>query len=415
MNIKEKSICVITGSDYCYGTVDAMSKEFARALQENGCNITTLSYEELLPFVNGYDEKFDYDVVIEVMGNFYEFQKEKLKNTLKFSVITDSMFCLTKFEYFKKLNNIFILNCDEKERDYINQTMPFTKAFHFPLGGKSGNIALEAISSNNDICLIKKEFDLTFIGSFMDYREHLERLKELPPELQELGLDYFDLMMENYNLDASNALRKLLNQVGLDITEDDFWKLGGTLSNVELAVASYYREKTIADLLKGGIQVDVFSADWNKSKLSEYHNLKIHDSISHDEMLDIIAKSKISLNVMKWHKGGMTERISNIMFNGAVCATDVSSYLIRNFSDMDDILMFDLKDTEHLLKNVYKILSDDSFRTRIVKNAFSKISENYSWNSCARRFIDIADEIIKEKTGDIWMKKKDPIPELQNR
>ncbi|MCR4745117.1 MAG: glycosyltransferase [Lachnospiraceae bacterium] len=415
MGIKEKRICVITGNDYCYGTVDAMSKEFAKGLKECGCNVNTLSYEELLSFANGNDENFNYDIVIEIMGNFFKFQKEKLKNVLKFSVITDSMFSLTNFEYFRNLQNIFILNCDEGETDYINNHLEIAHAFHFPFGGMYGKNVYEAINSECGIESLGKKYDLTFIGSYMDYRDYLMKLNEFSPELEELALNYFDFMLENYNYNSPDALRILLSQFKLEISEDDFWKLGGALVNVEQAVAAYYREKTIGDLLKGGIRVDVFSEEWNRSKLSQYSNLKVHKSLFHDEMLDVMSQSKISLNIMKWHKGGMTERISNIMFNGAVCATDVSSYLIRNFSDMDDILMFDLKDTEHLLKNVYKILSDDSFRTRIVKNAFSKISENYSWNSCARRFIDIADEIIKEKTGDIWMKKKDPIPALQNR
>ena len=45
---------------------------------------------------------------------------------------------------------------------------------------------------------------------------------------------------------------------------------------------------------------------------------------------------KVGLNIMTWHKYGMTERIANICLSGAVCLTDSSEYLRNNFNNNEN-------------------------------------------------------------------------------
>ena len=100
---------------------------------------------------------------------------------------------------------------------------------------------------------------------------------------------------------------------------------------ITFGVTFYIREKIIKTLIESGIKVDVFGDSWKKSPYADNKNLIIHDDIDFEKGLDIMAQSRISLNVMSWHKGGMTERIANAMLNYSVCVTDETSYINSAF------------------------------------------------------------------------------------
>ena len=105
----------------------------------------------------------------------------------------------------------------------------------------------------------------------------------------------------------------------------------------------YYREKTVRVLAEAGIRIDVWGDSWKQSILSAFPQVTIHGDVNWQESLEILEKSKISLNVMAWHKAGFTERMANSMLAGAVLLTDETFYHRDEFSDGRECKMFSLK------------------------------------------------------------------------
>ena len=66
----------------------------------------------------------------------------------------------------------------------------------------------------------------------------------------------------------------------------------------------------------------------------------------------MLGKAKIGLNCMLWFKDGCSERVFNIMLNGAVCLTDTSKYLLERFEHGNELVFYDLEDMEEMKQNV---------------------------------------------------------------
>ena len=58
-------------------------------------------------------------------------------------------------------------------------------------------------------------------------------------------------------------------------------------------------------------------------------------------------QSKLSLNIMSWHKAGFTERMANIMLAGAVLVTDDTRYLEGRYENGKDLVSFGLASGRH--------------------------------------------------------------------
>jgi UDP-2,3-diacylglucosamine pyrophosphatase LpxH len=152
-------------------------------------------------------------------------------------------------------------------------------------------------------------------------------------------------------------------------------------------VMFHYREKVVETLLNAGIRVDVFGETWNNCPLRDNPLLVIHGDVGYMEGIGILAASRISLNVMSWHKAGMTERIANSMLNYALCLTDTTDYLEKHFTDGEDIVLFRLDRLGELPDKVRGLLGDAALVDRITENAYANASANHRWCNRARDFV----------------------------
>lgn len=72
----------------------------------------------------------------------------------------------------------------------------------------------------------------------------------------------------------------------------------------------YYREKVVEILLKSGLKLHVYGDSWKNSPFYAHSGLCIHPEVNAEQGIEVLQNSKISLNVMAWHKDGFTERIA---------------------------------------------------------------------------------------------------------
>jgi len=104
----------------------------------------------------------------------------------------------------------------------------------------------------------------------------------------------------------------------------------------------------------------------------------------------VLQKTKLSLNVMAWHKDGFTERIADSMLAGAVVVSDNSSQLEEFYRD--ETVRFELRELEKLPGLLNGLLTDEKKRLEIAKAAKNKASAMASWEVRAEQLMQIIEE-----------------------
>ena len=175
---------------------------------------------------------------------------------------------------------------------------------------------------------------------------------------------------------------KLFEEYPFEVIASGIWQAA--------RIAPYaYRNQVIHLILQEGYELHVYGESWKSYPLQEGERLIIHDQVPPEKMCEEMSKAKISLNVMSWHKAGMTERIIEIMMSGSVCLTDETRYLKKHFKQMEDIVMYRLDQPDQLPKLIGQILNDDRLRCRIAKNAYEKVAAEHTWDIRAGQLLQL--------------------------
>lgn len=272
------------------------------------------------------------------------------------------------------------------DRNYIR----FAKRYYpnvrnclrFPLGG-----FLPAASCT------EKQYDITFIATYRDYRERLKVVRKYDRKYRFLAARYLSIMKNRPDLPADDALRMALEHYHLKTDDPGFLNLFYDMRQVCFAVFLYFREKIIYTLLTAGITVHVFDESWQASPFAGHPCLILHPSVEASESLQIMQQSRISLNVMSWHKDGLTERVLNAMVCGSAVLTDQSTALKEEFEDNTDILMFSLNEINRLPARVKSLLSPEKegFLQSVAERGRKKAMQKHLWQHRADMLLALWD------------------------
>ena len=122
----------------------------------------------------------------------------------------------------------------------------------------------------------------------------------------------------------------------------------------DMFIRAVIREELLMEMLRNGIDVDIFGHGWEKfvekcgnvekSEGRFKGKINICGEIDYSQLPELYADTKIALNVLPWFKAGQHDRIALAMCNGCVCVTDESTYLEKKFVDGENIFMYSLED-----------------------------------------------------------------------
>ncbi len=324
---------------------------------------------------------------------------------------------------------------------------------HFPPGG-----SLPAHTDNAERIWQEKCYDISFIGTYRDYRERLSMLYQLQPEYRHLAAHFLRILRRQPDLPAEDALSIALSQnrtlewlCQLSIQEEDVQGFsfpgqkddrkrsffpeqedavkkhsfpnsvhGTGSSNLKPAMANafspkngcqpeeketflqllydlrqccfcimlYYREMIIQKLLNAGLTIHVYSDSWEKAPFAKHPGLIIHPSLSVSESLHVMQQSRISLNIMSWHKDGLTERILNSMLCQSVVLSDRSLALEERFTDGKELLLFSLKEPDRLPIILKELLQDEDRMKRIAMQGYHQACKEHLWSQRAKLLLE---------------------------
>lgn len=382
----KKPILILTGVSECQGALDSFAYRFGEALRHQGCGVI---------FGNGSAENDEgiRDILLKPLSAVVGFQTKAfgvefsdgtlLGNVIdapKFNFDFDHPIYLTE-EFNKDIKNVYVLSQDETYAKYVNEKFPAIEhAYHFPPAG----VELDELST-------VKKYDLSFVGTYNDYRIREDEMDTLPSNYRRISYKFYDRQRLYPNERAEEALLKVLDDLGYELSEEEFVECLFAMGHAVRALMYYYRGKVVHTLLDGGVKVDVYSDSWKKAPFANHENLRIHDAVDYEESLRVMSQSKMSLNVMSWHKGGMTERLSNAMLNKSLCVTDETTFIKRKFAN--EMLQFNLEDFSDLPSRVKELLEDDNKRNQMIETAYKKAKETQTWECRAKEFVKILRDI----------------------
>lgn len=129
------------------------------------------------------------------------------------------------------------------------------------------------------------------------------------------------------NLTAEAAFFRTLEHYGIELTDEEICGKNVCGQTVIYGAMHYYRHRVTRRSYRPESGWDVFGDSWTHCPLRKYPNLICHPGVTVEEGLHVWRQSRMSLNVMSWHKSGFTERMAGIMMAGAVLVTDNTGYL----------------------------------------------------------------------------------------
>lgn len=224
----------------------------------------------------------------------------------------------------------------------------------------------------------KKEYQISFIGTYTDYRSYLPLIRNSQGIIKKIAAHFLFQMKQHPEETAEKALEESLRKDGIVLSDEEFLEVLDGVKPMIYCIMSYYREKAVKVILEAGITLEVFGDSWKKSPFGDSPYLRIHEAVDMRESLEVMEKSLISFNVMAWHKDGFTERIANSMLQHSVVLTDESTYLKEQFTDGKDILMYRLNELykiPELLADYLKGAGRDNLQM-IAENAYRKAKED---------------------------------------
>ncbi len=380
-------ILFLKARNLCYQSNHLFIDEFKKALEKSNVDVEVLevmdenSAEKLLPtiFHKHFDAVIDFNSVLSRAQDDEGTYFPDLLDAPFFNYIVDHpMFHQLYLE--APVKNMHAIAVDKNHVAYINKYIPSIKSAHFlPLGATKSN--LEAKYED-------KKIDILFSGTYMPSNEHLYFILNLPDKLKKANLNLIEYMESDRT--------KTLEQAVLDLDLQDKFIDEKFPTNplhpfyrVDYYMRTKTRERLIDGLLKAGIKLDIVGSDWENYKTPYKNQIHFYKITSYRNSLQLMANSKITLNVQPLFKAGVHDRVLNSMMNKSVAVTDTSSYIEENFEAKKDLLLYNPEKIETLANDLTVLLENPSKQLEITTSAYDKIMKNHTWEARSKELIKI--------------------------
>ena len=389
MSDKKYPILIFKGDEeLCYGILRFFSVELKKALVSIGENVVFFD-----PKSDSIRDCFgkEYKAVIGFMETFF-YNTLPDSDTRLFDLIVGPKFNYWPDHpafYYQFLNcfpkDYHILTLDRNYVNYINKYYSNVTAHFLPPG---------ACESSGFIPFEERKYNLSFLGTFVDYREALKSFNTNDDVTRAIGKTYLDYLIRFPGLTTEEAFARTLEYLGADVSTEQFLGvLQSTHRIATMGAARYYKERIIQTIVDAEITIDVFGESWKTSPFKDSQFVRIHEEVPPEKAVDIYRNSKMSLNIMTWHKDSITERVLDSMISGSISLTDVTPALKESFDDDKDIVFFSLESLEELPELIRRNMNNEE----IAISGRKKVLDNHLWKNRAKDLMKIIDSIKRNR------------------
>lgn len=390
LNKKRKRVLLVKTISR-YGSNNRYIEEWASALRKAGCDTCVLDGWSLAQpgLYNHVLSTCQFDAVFDLNGRLCSWGITK---NLPLETVYVIYTCdpPTAVDLVKNLeqadDRTVVFCCDRNFCSYIDRYLPMVKHTKFvPL---SGSVYPDIVPYD------ERTIDILFTGTYTNPEEYKKQALsrfEKGSVMEQFVEDMMEDIVINSQLTLPECLARALDKYHQKVSDSDFHELAVEFLVVDFYVRFYYREEVIRTLLAAGLKIDVFGNGWENFQSEYKENLIIHKGDSYAAS-KALTNAKISLNIMPWFKDGFHERIAAAMLSHTVAVTDESKYILEEFEDDKELVVFSLKDIEALPQRIRNLLENPRKAFEIAENGYRKV-QNHTW---AARVADMVQTVEKE-------------------
>lgn len=276
-----------------------------------------------------------------------------------------------------KLKNFHVVCLDAKHKNYIQKYYPHIKAVS--VTSMTGELAFGKEEIEWD-SFESRPYDIIFSGTYTDPIRIETAIKKLPDFLVSNIMELIDMMQADSALTIEDAVEALARNEIYDYINSDLPLHTQTFYLADTYVRCVNRKNLVLALDKCQHKLDLFGGLWEELELK---HATIHREIPFNLTFTIFAKSKICVNIQPNFKAGCHDRVFSAQLNGAISLTDPTTLLKEEYSDMSNILFYELKDIDSVNAKVDSVLSDAKTLKKIAQAGFEIASRNHTWANIA--------------------------------
>lgn len=378
-----RPVLIFKGNDTCYNVLNTFADELKKSIEKSGYkteifDVDREDWKEVVRYQNKH-----YKAVVGFQSFLFSVKMEDGKRYLadfikapKFNFLLDAPICFSSHLDYRA-EDFTILTHDINYKNFLEKYYK-QQAKILPPGG---------MISKNPVSMDERKYELTFLGSYGDYRNILSELEGLSAEDKAVGMALFEKLKLEPELTLEAGFDKVIKERGLVMDEDTYLIRLHSVRSVLYAASYYFREKAIKAILDSEIKLTVFGESFKNSPFADCENLNIREEVPAERSLEVYGNSKISLNFMTWHKAGLTERMANIMLAGAVLLTDCTDGFSEGAGE--DFVDFKLSDIDSLPGKIKELLKNDSLLNKIALNGKKRAISSMTWDKRAEELLEL--------------------------
>jgi sucrose-phosphate synthase len=236
------------------------------------------------------------------------------------------------------------------------------------------------------------------------------KFKRIPPGID---LDRFHPPRKNYGEDEQYVYNLMKNVIHQDLKHPER-RIFSVLSRLDKRknllglLKAFGNDRKLQSMANLVVFANTLSADKGIQKTIN----AINSIIRRTNLYDNIALPGISLNYenqvpayyryLAINKGifvnpALIEPFGLTVIEASACGVPVVATKYGGpseiITDYENGILIDAKDPKDMAKKIKKILNNDEMYKRISKNAVKNARSNYSWNSCARKYLNVFKEV----------------------
>lgn len=305
---------------------------------------------------------------------------DALGTVFVFSLVDDPLHHIQRLE--TPCNNVLVTCVDRYHTNimpYLNQYRTFGFLPHGGCIPKNGNDNKEG----------KRDLDILFSGSFREPEEYYQIWKEYPLAMQNILEDTIENALGKENKPLAASVQEVIAARNLYLDPHLSKNLLKILPLADRYLRMKRRKECLEVLAKAGFKVKIYGNGWDKADFAK--NFEVYPAINFNNLLEIIVKSKIVLNIVPSFVEGSHERVFTAMLNGAVAVTDRNTYYEKEFAEDKNIVMYSWGRLNELPDKIYDLLKNEEKRIKIAEEGYKEATKKHTWTVRALSIIQMVE------------------------
>lgn len=226
----------------------------------------------------------------------------------------------------------------------------------------------------------ERKYDVLFSGTYYSPENRLSQVEEMVEKgtaVYDFYQILFECLVEDSRLTIEQGAFRTIERMGLPVDQDMLKSLMRCAEPVDWAIRMYQRGRVVEVLAESGVELYLLGRGWENHCSAKYPNVhRIDDRIPYADTLAYMADARLNLNVFPWFKSGTHDRIFNALLQHSLPLTDSSRWVDENFTNGEDIALYDLEHLEKLPEIVGELLRDTERAERMIQKGYEKTAKN---------------------------------------